>query len=32
MNETLIQAGIWLVAGGIMVVFLRRRKSRRNVR
>jgi hypothetical protein len=31
MNETLIQAGIWVVAGWIMMLFLGRR-SRRNER
>jgi LPXTG-motif cell wall-anchored protein len=29
MNETLMQAGIWLAAGGIMVLFLKKRRSRR---
>jgi hypothetical protein len=28
MTET-IQAGIWLAAGGIMILFLKRRRSRR---
>lgn len=30
MSETIIQAGIWLAAGGIMVIFLKRRRSRRS--
>jgi hypothetical protein len=29
MNETMIQAGIWLAAGGIMILFLKRRRARR---
>jgi hypothetical protein len=29
MSDTLIQAAIWLGAGGILLVFLKRRKSRR---
>jgi hypothetical protein len=29
MNETLIQAAIWLGAGGVLFVFLKRRKGRR---
>jgi len=29
MNNTVLQAIIWLGAGGIMMLFLRRRKSRR---
>ncbi len=32
MNETIIQAGIWIVAGGIMLLFLKRRRSRRPTR
>jgi hypothetical protein len=32
MNDTLIQAAIWLVAGGIMILFLKRRKARRTSR
>jgi hypothetical protein len=32
MSETLIQAGIWLAAGGIMILFLKRRRSRRTER
>jgi hypothetical protein len=29
MNGTMIQTIIWLAAGGILLVFLRRRRSRR---
>jgi hypothetical protein len=29
MNETLIQAAIWLSAGGTLFIFLKRRRSRR---
>jgi hypothetical protein len=29
MNETLVQAMIWLAAGGTMLMFLKRRRSRR---
>jgi hypothetical protein len=29
MTETIMQAGIWLAAGGIMILFLKRRRSRR---
>ena len=29
MSETIVQAGIWLAAGGIMILFLKRRRSRR---
>jgi hypothetical protein len=29
MNETLFQAGIWVAAGCIMMLFLSRRRSRR---
>jgi hypothetical protein len=32
MNETLIQAGIWVAAGGLMMLFLGRRRSRRTER
>ena len=32
MNDTLMQAGIWIAAGGIMMVFLKRRKSRKGTR
>ena len=30
--NTLVQAGIWIAAGGIMMLFLKRRRSRRNSR
>jgi hypothetical protein len=29
MNETIIQAGIWLTAGACLLIFLKRRKARR---
>lgn len=29
MNETLIQAAIWLGAGGTLFIFLRRRRTKR---
>jgi hypothetical protein len=29
MNSTIMQSLIWLSAGGILVLFMRRRKSRR---
>jgi hypothetical protein len=29
MNETLMQAAIWLGAGGTLFIFLKRRRSRR---
>ena len=32
MNETIMQAGIWIAAGGIMMLFLKRRRSRRSAR
>jgi len=32
MNDTLMQAGIWIAAGGIMMIFLKRRRSRKNTR
>jgi LPXTG-motif cell wall-anchored protein len=32
MNETIIQAGIWIAAGGLMLLFLKRRRSRRPTR
>ena len=28
MNDTIIQAAIWIAAGGIMLLFLKRRRSR----
>jgi len=32
MNNTVIQAIMWLTAGGAMLLFLRRRKGRRSQR
>jgi hypothetical protein len=32
MNDTIIQSAIWIAAGGIMMLFLRRRRSRKNTR
>jgi hypothetical protein len=32
MNDTLMQAGIWIAAGGIMMIFLKRRRSRKSSR
>jgi hypothetical protein len=32
MTDTLMQAGIWIAAGGIMMLFLKRRRARRNSR
>ena len=32
MNETLIQGAIWIAAGGIMMLFLKRRRSRKSPR
>jgi hypothetical protein len=32
MNDMIMQAGIWIAAGGIMVLFLKRRRSRRTTR
>ena len=32
MNDTLMQAGIWIAAGGIMMIFLKRRRSRKSTR
>jgi hypothetical protein len=29
-TNTVLQTGIWLAAGGIMILFLKRRRSRRN--
>ena len=31
-TDTLVQAFIWIAAGGIMMLFLKRRRSRRNSR
>ncbi len=32
MTDTLMQAGIWIAAGGIMMLFLKRRRARRSSR
>ena len=32
MNETIMQAGIWIAAGGIMMLFLKRRRGRKTTR
>ena len=32
MSETILQAGMWIAAGGIMMLFLKRRRSRKNTR
>jgi hypothetical protein len=32
MSDTILQAGIWIAAGGIMMLFLKRRRSRKNNR
>lgn len=32
MNDTIVQAAIWVAAGGIMMIFLKRRRARRNSR
>jgi len=32
MNDTIVQAAIWIAAGGIMMLFLRRRRSRKSSR
>ena len=32
MNDTIIQTVIWVAAGGLMVLFLKRRRSRRTTR
>jgi hypothetical protein len=32
MNDTLMQAGMWIAAGGIMMIFLKRRRSRKSSR
>jgi hypothetical protein len=31
-TETIMQAGMWIAAGGIMMLFLKRRRSRRSGR
>jgi hypothetical protein len=30
--DTVMQAGIWIAAGGIMMLFLKRRRSRKSTR
>jgi hypothetical protein len=30
--DTAIQAGIWIAAGGLMMLFLKRRRSRKSTR
>jgi hypothetical protein len=32
MNDTIMQAAIWIAAGGLMMLFLKRRKSRKGTR
>jgi hypothetical protein len=32
MSDTLMQVGMWVAAGGIMIIFLKRRKSRKTTR
>ena len=32
MDNTIIQAAAWIAAGGIMFLFLKRRRSRKNAR
>ena len=32
MTETIMQASIWIAAGGIMILFLKRRRSRKTTR
>jgi hypothetical protein len=32
MNDTIMQAAIWIAAGGIMMLFLKRRRSRKSTR
>jgi LPXTG-motif cell wall-anchored protein len=32
MDNTVIQAGIWIAAGGLMFLFLKRRRSRKPTR
>ena len=31
-TETILQAAMWIAAGGIMMLFLKRRRARRNSR
>jgi hypothetical protein len=32
MDNTIIQSTVWILAGGIMVLFLKRRRSRKTTR
>jgi hypothetical protein len=32
MSDTIMQAAIWIAAGGIMMLFLKRRRSRKSTR
>jgi hypothetical protein len=32
MNDTIIQATLWITAGGLMMLFLRRRRGRKSSR
>ena len=32
MTDTIMQASIWIAAGGIMMIFLKRRRSRKSTR
>jgi hypothetical protein len=32
MDSTIIQSAVWIAAGGIMVLFLKRRRSRKTTR
>ena len=32
MSDTIMQAAVWIAAGGIMVLFLKRRRSRKPTR
>ena len=32
MNDTLIQSMVWLLAGGLIVLFLKRRRTRKSER
>ena len=32
MNDTIMQAAIWIAAGGLMMLFLKRRRSRKSTR
>jgi hypothetical protein len=32
MNDTIMQGAIWIAAGGLMMLFLKRRRSRKSTR